>query len=249
MTTHLYLRVSTTEQAADNKSSLVDQEQRCRGAAMIRGVPSPVVHTDAGVSGATPLSKRPAGAAMCQALRPGDVVIAAKMDRAFRSAADALTTAADFKRRGIALILVDMGVDPVTENGASQLFFAMLAAFAEFERTRFAERSSDGRKAKARRQGHIGGSAPYGYRAVGKGASAVLEPVPDEQHVLELVRSNHANGASVREIADGLTRNNIFSRVGKPFFHQQIHRMLRAAPKSSEASAQEDGQPLRAGLI
>jgi putative DNA-invertase from lambdoid prophage Rac len=61
------------------------------------------VFVDAGVSGSTPLARRPEGGKLLAALRPGDVVIAAKMDRCFRSAFDALQTIEGFKRRKISL--------------------------------------------------------------------------------------------------------------------------------------------------
>ena len=48
------------------------------------------IYTDAGVSGATKLASRPAGAELLLAMKQGDIVIASKLDRMFRSAADAI---------------------------------------------------------------------------------------------------------------------------------------------------------------
>jgi DNA invertase Pin-like site-specific DNA recombinase len=45
-----------------------------------------------GISGGMPLGKRPAGKRLLEIVRPGDIVIAARMDRCFRSALDALET-------------------------------------------------------------------------------------------------------------------------------------------------------------
>jgi putative DNA-invertase from lambdoid prophage Rac len=53
-------------------------------------------------------------------LRPGDVIIAAKMDRCFRSAFDALATIESFKKRRISLWLLDLGGD-VSGKGISEL--------------------------------------------------------------------------------------------------------------------------------
>jgi DNA invertase Pin-like site-specific DNA recombinase len=64
-------------------------------------------------------------------VRPGDVVIAAKMDRVFRSALDALRTIEDFKRRKISLWLLDLG--DVSGNGVSELIVTVLAAVAQFD--------------------------------------------------------------------------------------------------------------------
>ena len=54
---------------------------------------------EAGVSGSVPLADRPEGQRLLAALQRGDVVITAKLDRAFRSAADALGTLEQLKGR------------------------------------------------------------------------------------------------------------------------------------------------------
>ena len=61
---------------------------------------------------------RPEGAKLLAAVRPGEAVVAAKMDRMFRSAADALRVSEDFKCRRISLWLLDLGND-CSENGIS----------------------------------------------------------------------------------------------------------------------------------
>ena len=63
-------------------------------------------------------------------LQAGDLLIVSRLDRAFRSAADALTKADSWKRLGIRLIVADMGADPVTDNGVAKLFFTVLAAMS-----------------------------------------------------------------------------------------------------------------------
>src|ERR671917_2564176 len=105
----------------------------------------------------TALAERPGGRELLAVLRPGDTVIVAKLDRAFRNAADALATAETWKKRGVDLIVADMGTEPVTQNGVSRMFFGMLALVAQFERERIAERTAEGRAAKRRAGGHIGG--------------------------------------------------------------------------------------------
>jgi DNA invertase Pin-like site-specific DNA recombinase len=59
---------------------------------------------------------------MLAGLKSGDVVIAAKLDRAFRSAGDALKTLEDFKRRGVDLHLIDLG-GSVIKNGNAKFLF------------------------------------------------------------------------------------------------------------------------------
>ena len=226
MTTYAYVRASTIEQVT-GKSTLDDQSRRITGAAMMRGETIFRVFSDPGVRGAMPIRLRPAGGEMLALLQPGDTVIAAKMDRIFRSAEDALVTAGRLQERGIRLVIADMGPDPVTENGSAKLFFTMLAAFAEFERNRIAERVKDGRDAKAKRGGFIGGSAPYGFRAVGAGRDACLEVDEAEQAVITQAKSLDALGLPLRKIAAMLDEMGLKTRTGAAWHHELVQRMVR----------------------
>lgn len=210
MTTYGYVRVSTAEQAADDRSSLDTQQDRIRAIAVLAGRKIDEIIVEPGVSGALPLAKRPAGSSLVARLCRGDTVIVSKLDRAFRNAADALAMAETWKTQSVDLILADMGPDPVTQNGASRMFFGMLALVAEFERERIAERLTDGRHAKRAAGGHIGGYAPFGYRKVGAGRAAVLEPVPEQQEALATMRAMRAEGASLRTIAAAVLERHGF---------------------------------------
>jgi DNA invertase Pin-like site-specific DNA recombinase len=226
MSVYGYIRVSTVEQAND-RSSLDDQQRRITGAAMMRGETITRVFSDPGVSGGTPIGRRPGGAELMEALQPGDTVIAAKMDRIFRSAEDALVTAGRLQERQVKLVIADMGPDPVTENGAAKLFFTMLAAFAEFERNRIAERVTDGRRAKSRAGGFVGGLPPYGFRVVGSGRDAKLVQDEGEQETIKRARELRAQGLPVSEVAVALAEEGYFSRNGDEFMPMQVYRMLQ----------------------
>lgn len=226
MTVYGYARVSTEEQAASDRSSLEDQVRRIEGAAMIRGASVTRVFLDPGVSGAVPLSERPGGRELlaCVAASPGCVVIASKMDRMFRSASDALNTVERLQKAGVSLVLVDMGTESVTENGASKMFFTMLAGFAEFERYRIAERVKDGKAGKRARGGATGGYAPYGYRVVGVGREAALEVDETEQRMLAYVERHREYGPT--RIAAMLEEVGYRTRIGTSFTKQQVARLL-----------------------
>ena len=225
MSIHIYRRVSTSDQASDDRSSLSDQDRCCRGAAMILGTEAPQDWCDPGVSVSTPLSERAAGGHMLRVLRPGDTVIAAKLDRMFRSASDALATAESFQERGIHLVLLDCGAEPVT-NGAAKLFFSILAAVAEFEKGRTLERMADGRRGKRARGGHIGGEAPYGSRILGAGREAILVDEPNEQACITKARALREEGMSLTAIGRELEREGYWPRSGRAWDAQQIRRMM-----------------------
>ena len=140
----IYTRVSTHEQAAEGLS-LDAQEEQCRGYAKSQRTTGNVeVVVEKGVSGSIPVADRPMGGAMLERLKKGDVLIAAKLDRLFRSTMDAPTVVEDLKRRGVQLHLIDLG--GAVSNGVGELFLTIVAAFARAERDRIAERVRDTRR-------------------------------------------------------------------------------------------------------
>ncbi len=70
------------------------------------------------------------------------------------------------------------------------------------------------KKAKGQRVGAI----PYGYRLAKDGQT--LEPDPEEQSVVKLVRRLRKQGKSLRFIADTLTRRGFETRTGG-YWHVQ----------------------------
>jgi DNA invertase Pin-like site-specific DNA recombinase len=113
------------------------------------------------------LAKRPAGAKVAALLESGVCdVVALKLDRLFRNAADALATTEEWHQAGISLHLVDMhGMALDTGSSMGKMFLTMLAAFAEFERNVISERTIAVLRHK-RAHGEVYNHAPYGYDAV-----------------------------------------------------------------------------------
>ncbi len=223
----LYSRCSTDEQ----EKSLKEQERKLRAFARMQGAEQfdVVYYEDKGISGAMPLSQRPAGGKLLNEITEKDTVVAIKVDRIFRSASDALVTAEGFAARKINLILLDMGIESVTQSGISKMFFSLLAAFAEFERGRIAERMADGRKAKKERNGRIGG-VPYGFKAVGRGKDSLLEPIPEEIEMLKQIAiwKRHWAPATIRRKLDNAGYK---PRSGKEWDLSQVRRLMNSAPE------------------
>jgi len=204
-----YARVSTDQQA-DSGISLDEQRRKIEARCLENGWQLDRVYVDAGVSGSTPLSRRPEGAKLLTAVRPGDVVIAAKMDRVFRSALDALRTI-DFKRRNISLWLLDLG--DVSGNGLSELIVTVLAAVAQFERTLISERIKDAKRNLRRGNRHQGGSRPFGYRfgrTNGHGRARELLLDPEEQAAIADILAQRAQGKSLMAIRDAMRRRGFW---------------------------------------
>src|SRR5208282_1679098 len=162
MTVYGYCRVSTARQASEGESLDV-QRRQIEGYAHMHGLTLRGVTVEEGVSGSVPVSERPAGGPLFAKLKKGDVVIAPKLDRLFRSALDALRVVEDLRARGVKLHLLDLGGD-ISGNGLSKLFLTIAAAFAEAERDRIRERIGQVKADQKARGCYLGGKVPFGWR-------------------------------------------------------------------------------------
>ena len=220
-----YTRCSTKDQV--DGSTIQEQERMIRGIAMIRGVDQfdVVFFSDPAVSGSISLGRRPQGAEMMQNLKKGDIIIAAKLDRLFRSASDALYVVEKLKENGVGIIFANMGPEPVTENGMSKLFFTMLAAFAEFERVCIQERTESGRESK-KQQGGCVGAIPYGWYKRGHGRGSILVENFEEQKVIASMVRLRQEGMTYQDVANALAQDRCFNRAGQPFGRGQIQKLV-----------------------
>lgn len=243
-----YARVSTLDQTGPDKTSIGEQLAKCKAVAQLRGGTSKYdfqTFTDPGVSGSIPLNERPGGKLMLAALKSGDTVVGAKMDRFFRSGVDALTTIEAFKKAKVGLILCDMGIEPVADSPVSTLFFSMLAAFAQFERERICERIMDGKRAKAKRGGHTGGPVPIGYRKIGSGAKGILVRNEAEQEHIAAAK-HHASRLpnNPSRVSALLAEEGMFGRDGRPYTRSMIHKMVSGRHSTAFVSGAPDRMPI-----
>ena len=215
-----YSRVSTSDQANEGVSLEV-QRQQVAGYAMMKGWTVDTMFIEEGVSGSVPLADRPEGQRLLAAIGKGDVIIAAKLDRAFRSAADALAVLEEMKEQGIGLHLIDLGGD-VTGNGVSKLVFTILAAVAADERDRLRTRIREARRYMASQGLHSGGSRPFGFDIVPHGKLRRLVPNEDETAVIERMKAMRIEGATYRAIA---------AATGRP--HKSVQRILERVERTN----------------
>jgi putative DNA-invertase from lambdoid prophage Rac len=204
-----YCRVSTSEQAEEG-ISLSTQEQQIRGYAMMKGWEVAEIFVERGVSGSVPLADRPEGRRLLAAIDKGAIVVTSKLDRMFRSAADALVTLEEFKDDGVALHMIDLGGD-VTGNGISKMVFTILAAVAEGERDRIRERIRDVKRHMAASGRFNGGRRPFGFDIV----NGALVPNLTEQAALARMKAMREQGATLRVIG---------AELGLP--HKTVARIL-----------------------
>ena len=220
MAVYGYVRVSTKDQVSDGESLAVQQRQ-IEGYALQHGWPLAEVFVECGVSGGRKLESRPQGAVLLERVRRGDVIIAPKLDRMFRSASDALRVLESLKAKGVGLHLLDMG-GCVTGNGIAQMVFTILSAVAQFERERIGERIRDVKDDLRTRGRYLGGKRPYGY-AIDQGR---LVPVPAEQQRIAVVHRLKDQGHSYRAIG---------AKVGIP--HATVSAIIRHGPLTTNQGA------------
>lgn len=75
-------------------------------------------------------------------VRDGDILVISRLDRMARSVLDLSKIADTLKKKGVALRVLDQGIDTTTSEG--KLMFNLLGAFAEFESDIRSERQLDG---------------------------------------------------------------------------------------------------------
>jgi DNA invertase Pin-like site-specific DNA recombinase len=199
MAAYGYCRVSTARQASEGESLDV-QRRQIEGYAHMHGLTLRGVTVEEGVSGSIAVHERPKGGPLFAKLRKGDVVIAPKLDRLFRSALDALQVVEDLRKRGVSLHLLDLGGD-ISGNGLSKLFLTIAAAFAEAERDRIRERIAQVKADQKARGRYLGGIVPFGYR---RGEHGELAPHKAEQAAIRQMMALRAQGKALRAIAEAM---------------------------------------------
>lgn len=219
-----YCRVSTLEQV-QHGVSLDAQEERLRAYCVLRGLEIAAVIRDEGVSGSKKLEKRPGGAEALRLVARRDVshVVVAKLDRAFRNAADALTVTEAWDRAGVSLHILDMGGATLdTSTAMGRFFLTMAAGFAELERGLISERTRTA-LAHKREKGSVYGSTPFGFVREGDR----LREHRQEMATVSRIHSLAREGVSVRAITERLNAEGVPAKRGGRWNKTTVHYVLR----------------------
>ena len=119
------------------------------------GVSPDYIYTDHGLTGTS--RARPGLDQALAAVRQGDTLVVAKLDRLARSVPDARAIADQLSAKGVKLALGQTVYDPGDPMG--KMFFNILATFAEFEADLIRMRTREG-MAVARAKGKLRGKQP-----------------------------------------------------------------------------------------
>ena len=182
-----YARCST------NKQDLAAQQAELERL----GVLPDRIYTDLGLTG-TNRRARPGLDQALAAVRAGDTLVVAKLDRLARSVPDARTIAEELTKRSVKLALGSSIYDPTDPMG--KMFFNILATFAEFEADLIRSRTREG-MAIARAKGKLRGKKPK---------------LSDRQQK-ELIRMYQTGEYSVSDLADlfSVSRPTVYRTLTK----------------------------------
>ena len=201
MATFIYTRVSSVQQL--DGMSLDAQMETC--AAYLRLLKQKGEWTEGRwevvreqCSGSLPFRQREKGRVLFEQLRRGDTLVCAKLDRAWRSASDALATIDELKKRGVAVHLVDLNGN--VTDGISKLVFTIMSAVAAWERSRIGERVREAKREAARQGFYVGGKVPWHQRQV-KMRGGKVKLVDDEKRaaIVKELRVWRQAGVPLRE--------------------------------------------------
>lgn len=215
-----YIRVSTTEQASDGVS-LEMQRAKAHAWAELNDAELLEVIADEGLS-AKSLNRPGLHRALDLAKRNRAALVVFSLSRLSRSTRDTLHLVAELEKSGCELVSLSERID--TGSAGGRMVFRMMAVLAEFEREQLAERTKSAMQ-HMKAQGRVVGQVPHGFSRDGE----MLVLNPDEQRVLELVKSLRAKGYTLRAIADELAALGVFNRAGRTFNPKSIRSILMAA--------------------
>jgi DNA invertase Pin-like site-specific DNA recombinase len=194
----------------------------------MRGLSLIEVVIDAGVSAGKPLASREGGQRLLSLVGSRKVagVVALKLDRLFRNAADCLSTVAGWDTAEVSMHLVDLGgssIDTATATG--RFFLTVMAGAAEMERNLVKERTSAAMQHMKQRGEYTGGRPPLGFEVTEEGQ---LVRVEAEHEALAMARHLREQGLTLRAVAAELASAGHLNRQGRVYDSKQIGRMVDA---------------------
>lgn len=251
----IYCRVSTEEQAREEKVSLGQQRERCEAYCKAQDWQVAEVYVDAGVSGTK--ADRPALTRMLADGTSGNFerLVFYKIDRLARNARHLLNICAAVEEQGVGIVSLQEGFDTATPAGRA--YRTMIAAFAEFERDQIVERTFSGKLGRAGKGYWNGGQVPYGYDVSSDGSRLVVKE--GEASVVRQVFSMYVrDGLPQRAIADRLNSIGVPTKtdristrsvdgIKKGWWRGQISRLINNRVYLGEAhfnktTRRKDGQ-------
>jgi site-specific DNA recombinase len=225
-----YYRVSTEDQA-ESGAGLAAQVDACTAYCLRLGITLIGAEPDDGVSGASPLDKRPGLLDALGLLEKGDILLVAKRDRLARERRVIVMIEAAVERLGCRVVSA-AGEGTEDDDPASILMRIILDGVAEYERLIIKARTKAALRAKQKR-GQRTGAVPMGFDLVDDGQRSkeghpiALVANVGEQETVARIKALHLEGRTSRAIATELDRLGIPTKQGRAgWHHSSIQRII-----------------------
>jgi putative DNA-invertase from lambdoid prophage Rac len=242
MNVYGYTRVSTDDQAISSDN----QRQEIVAYAKKHDLTVANIFQDEDVSGKIPLRDRPQGKLLWVTLREGDLVIISKLDRGWRSTADAANTLAAWKQFGIRMAILDFPVDTATDEG--EMMFTQFASWAQYERKRIGRRVSEAWQYLKRNGKPYTTARPWGWTR----KDGEWVPLPAERQIADRILAMRRDGFTWEGITLRLARDDVRKPVlvrskSVGYYHaSDVWHLAHAAeagyPKTVRVRAEDGGQ-------
>lgn len=197
-TVYCYGRASTDKQAVTEDAQRSACEEYVDRSLKPQGYTYGGWMYDPATSGSTQMFEREKGRNLWALVQPGDRIVWAKLDRAFRSSYDFVHTMMLLQAKGVSFTSLDIGLDSGTPIG--RCVFTIMAAFSELEREFIRERTRNGLGQKRRSGKPINPHAPIGWKKVGTKKDSYYLPDPAERAQVDRMVVMRRDGKSLERI-------------------------------------------------
>ena len=217
-----YIRVSTQEQAGDDKFGAIAQKKAIREYAVMNGYDVVAWCEDVG-SGVS--DERPQWNKILfgddVANPPFEAVIVFKSDRVARDIKLYFYYLYLLEKKGVELVSVEEAFGG--DQSLANIYRSIMLFVAEQERKNIALRTSHGRKEKALTGGYAGGRCPYGYKVV----DGRLEPHEIEAPVVKEIFALADDNVRQFEIVKYLNEHEIKSKSGGTWQQNKVSGIIK----------------------
>lgn len=216
MRTAAYARYSSDQQSA---ASLDDQLRNCRAFCNRQGWPTPVVYSDAAMSGAR--NDRPGYLRLLADVGRFDVIIVDDLSRLSRDSIEVAQAIRRLTFRGVRVIGVSDSLD--TSRDDSKINASLRGLMGEIYLDDLRKKTHRGLKGRAI-AGASAGGLPYGYRVTEVGQRSIDEA---QASIVRRVFAEYLQGMTPRAIAAGLNRDGVPASRGGTWAMTAIHGDVR----------------------
>lgn len=221
---YAYGRASTGRQTITEGSQRSACEEYIKRALVPEGYTYGGWLYDSATSGTKPMFEREEGRKLWALVQPGDKIVWAKLDRAFRSVIDAAQTMQLLTQKDVSFNSLDLGLD--TGSPIGRCVFTILTAFAELEVEFIRQRTRDSLRAKRKAGKPHGRHAPVGWKKCGKGRDSYYIPDHEERKTVEEMAARRKAGWSLERLT--LAYYNVRRPNGYKWNINSISRALKA---------------------